>query len=233
MRKVIITDLTRFSTKDKVCTAAIDIETGECLRPIPYLSSDRCAELNIQPGAILQGDITLQNGSTNPHIEDAQYSKLQFHGPCSADDFKNILDRSLSPSVSSGFGVNFDDNQKHIPLGTKANCSIITIKVLPYQIRIHEDQFKPGKIKCSFTDNTGAQFKYLSITDRGFFDYAQAHQNDDRLPELQNFLQSQDEIYLRVGLGRAYQVGERNGYWLQVNGIYTFPSFHQEIRSYS
>jgi len=210
LRKVIITDLTRFSTKDKVCTAAIDIETGECLRPMPYLSSDRCAELNIHPGAILEGDITLQNGSTNPHIEDAHYSKLQFLGPCSAYDFKNILDRSLSPSVSSGFGVNFEDNQKYIPSGTKANCSIITIKVFPHQIKIHEDQFKPGKIKCSFTDKTGAQFKYLSITDRGFFDYAQTHQNDGRLPELQNFLQSQDEIYLRVGLGRAYQVGERN-----------------------
>ncbi len=54
MRKIIITDLTRFSTDEKVCIAGIDINTGECLRPMPYLKSNRCAELNIQPGAVLK-----------------------------------------------------------------------------------------------------------------------------------------------------------------------------------
>lgn len=232
MRKIIVTDLTRFSKPETVCTAGIDINTGECLRPMPYLQSARCAELNIQPGAILEGDITFVANATNPHIEDANYSELNFYGPCTADEFKDILDRSLSASVSIGFGIAFGIGQKHIPIQMDANCSIITIKVDPNRIQIHEDQYKPGKVKCSFTDQSGHQFRYLSITDRGFYDYAQRHQNDGTLYELQGFLNTQNDIYLRIGLSRAFQINERNGYWLQVNGIYTFPEFHQEIRIY-
>jgi len=232
MRKIIITDLTRFSTAETVCTAGIDVDTGECLRPMPYLKSARCAELNIQPGAILKGDLNYNDNASYPHIEDASYSDLKFIGPCSKEEFKAILDGSLSESVSKGFGFEFDIEQKHIPIEMNATCSIITIKIAPHRIQIHEDQYKPGKVKCSFTDQSGHQFRYLSITDRGFYDYAQRHQGDDSLFQLQNFLQTQEDIYLRIGLSRAFQISGRNGYWLQVNGIYTFPEFHQEIRSY-
>jgi hypothetical protein len=232
MRKVIITDLTRFSTKEKVCIAAIDIETGECFRPMPYLLNERCSELNIQPGAILEGNISYQAGAVNPHIEDANYENLTFNGAASTDQFKDVLERSTAKSVSEGFGIDFSIGQKHIPVEEVSTCSIITVKVSPKQIELHEDQYKIGKVKCSFTDSSGRQFRYLSITDRGFYDFAEKHQADNSLHELQQFVSSQEEIYLRIGVGRVYQVGERNGYWLQVNGIYTFPEFHKEIRSY-
>lgn len=233
MRKVIVTDLTRFSTNEKVCIAAIDYETGECFRPIPYIKSSRCAELNIQPGAILEGDLVINTNADSPHREDAFYSKLGFIGPSSSDQFKSVLQNSLSPSISSGFAINFNSGQKHIPIEENTHCSIITIKVSSGDILIHEDQYKPGKIKMSFTDQSGHKFNYLPITDRGFFDYAMKHQNDGRLYDVQDFVASQQEIFLRIGLSRAYQVSDRNGYWLQVNGIYTFPYFQQEIRSYT
>lgn len=232
MREVIITDLTRFSTDENVCTAVIDVHTGECLRPMPYLKSARCKELGIHPGAILKGNFVLQPNRGNPHLEDASYSNLQFRGACSGDQFVHILENSLSNSVSDGFGVNFDANQKHIPRNQVANCSIITIKILPSQLTIHEDQYKPGKIKASFTDNSGHRYSYLSITDRGFHDYAKKHQNDGKLHEVTDFIRQQNSVYLRIGLSRAWAVESRNGYWLQVNGIYTFPNFHKEIRSY-
>jgi len=232
MRRFIITDLTRFATKEDVCTAVIDIETGECLRPIPYLKSARCAELNLQPGAVLEGEINLRADAVNPHIEDADHSNLVFIGPSSAQEFKNILDRTLSTSVSNGFGIEFLVDQKHIPIGVRANCSIITIKVQPSQIQIREDGFKAGKIRVSFLDESGHQFRFLSITDRGFYDYAEKHQADGSLPDLEEFVKSQNEIYLRVGVSRAFAISGRNGYWLQVNGVYTFPDFHKEIRSY-
>lgn len=232
MREVIITDLTRFSTDENVCTAVIDINTGECLRPMPYLKSERCRELGIHPGAILKGNLELKQNNENPHLEDASYSNLTFHGACSGKQFLQVLENSLSESVASGFGINFEVNQKHIPYGQVANCSIITIKILPNQLSIHEDRFKPGKIKASFTDNSGRHFSYLSITDRGFHDYAKVHQNDGRLHEVTDLINKQDSVYLRIGLSRVWQIGDRNGYWLQVNGIYTFPHFHEEIRSY-
>lgn len=232
MREVIITDLTRFSTDKNVCTAVIDVQTGECLRPMPYLTSANCKELGMHPGAILKGNLTFQPVSENPHVEDANHSNLEFHGPCSSEKFLQVLDNSLSESVSEGFGVDFSENQKHIPHDQVANCSIITIKISPHQLSIHEDQYKPGKIKASFTDNSGHRYNYLSITDRGFHDYAKEHQNDGRLYEVTNLIRNQDVVYLRVGLSRVWTVGDRNGYWLQVNGIYTFPHFHEEIRSY-
>lgn len=233
MRQVIVTDLTRFSTDENVCTAVIDVSTGECFRPMPYLKSARCKQLGIHPGAILKGDLAFQTGSSNPHIEDATYSSLKFLGACSGEQFRQVLESSLSSSVSDGFGVDFSVGQKHIPHDQEANCSIITIKIQPNQLIIHEDKYKPGKIKASFVDNSGHNYNYLSITDRGFHDYAMKHQSDGKLYEVTNLIDVQDEVYLRIGLSRVYQVPDgRNGYWLQVNGIYTYPNFHDEIRAY-
>jgi len=233
LNKFIITDLTRFSNPDTVCTAAIHTKTGKCFRPIPYLKRAECAELNIHPGAILEGDITLNSVTKNPHVEDATHKNLKYIGAATAEEFKLILDRTLSDSVASGFGVKFDTRQKYIPAGVSAICSIITIKILPLALDIYEDRYKPGKIKASFTDGAGQSFRYLSITDRGFFDYAKKHQVDGKLQDLRDFLLTQEEIYLRVGVSRIWQVNHRNGYWLQVNGIYTFPDFFEEIRTYA
>jgi hypothetical protein len=233
MREIIVTDLTRFSTDENVCTAGIDVETGECFRPMPYLKGARCKELNIHPGAILKGDLAINQQASNPHIEDAHYSKLEFRGAATGEKFKSILDGSLSNSISIGFGVDFTVGQKHIPIGETANCSIITIKVDPMMLNILEDQFKPGKVKASFSDQSGHSFSYLSITDRGFHDYAKKHQDDGKLDAVKRFIESQEEIYLRIGLSRAFKAPDgRNGYWLQVNGIYTFPHFHKEVRTY-
>lgn len=233
MREVIITDLTRFSTDEYVCTAVIDVNTGECFRPMPYLKGDKCRELGIHPGAILKGSIDFVSNPPAPHVEDANYSNLNYHGPCSGDQFKEILVHSLCDSLSDGFGIQFLSGQKHIPYIQEANCSIVTIKVDPNNLDIHEDKYKPGKVKASFTDDSGHSFKYLSITDRGFHDYAKSHQNDGKLDEVINFIGNQEEIYLRVGLSRRFKSQDgRDGYWLQVNGIYTFPYFYEAIRSY-
>ncbi|MGP0566702.1 MULTISPECIES: dual OB domain-containing protein [unclassified Nitrospina] len=234
MGKYIVTDLTRFSNPDMVCTAVIDMDTGDCLRPMPYFESSTVEKLNMHPGAILEGNITLNSGAEKPHIEDASWSDLNYTGAASGDEFRTILDESLSDSVESGFDIALVENQKHIPVGVHAQCSIVTIKLLPAALSIHEDQYKPGKIRASFTDAEGHYFSYLSITDRGFFDYAKQHQNDGQLRNVRQFVQSQEELYLRVGLSRQYQNPNdgRNGYWLQVNGIYTFPNFYQEIRKY-
>lgn len=232
MKKYIVTDLTRFSNLTNVCTAVIDSDTGQCFRPMPYLKSKRVQELNIHPGAILTGNIMINKNTSNPHIEDASYQDLTYVGPATGEQFKEILEETMHASVSDGFGIEFREGQKHIPHGNKANCSIITIKVSNHALKIHEDEYKPGRIKASFTDGSGQEFRYLSITDRGFFDYAKAHQNDGKLQEVQNFINSQEEVYLRIGVGRQFVVGDRDGYWLQVNGIYTFPNFYKEIREY-
>jgi len=232
MRRIIITDLTRFNKPDKVCVAAVDQKTGECLRPMPYLESSKVAEFNIHPGAVMESDLTLFANNSNPHLEDATYKTMNYLGAASSDEFKSVLDQTLSTSVASGFGIAFDERQKHIPFEGSAKCSIITIKVSPFSLNIHEDQYNPGKIKASFTDGAGQSFYYLPITDRGFFDYAKKHQADGELRKVPHFILMQKELYLRIGVSRKWKSGDRDGYWLQVNGIYTFPNFLEEIRSY-
>ncbi|MEK6746134.1 MAG: hypothetical protein AABY33_03795 [Pseudomonadota bacterium] len=232
MAQYIVTDLTRFNAEEQVCTAVIDMDSGQCLRPMPYLTSKNVEELNMHPGAILRGDISLDPSAVNPHVEDATRGKLEYHGPASGIDFKAVLDRSLSNSVELGFGITLTENQKHIPFGEYANCSIVTVKISPEALSIHEDQYKPGRIKASFTDAEGHYFSYLPITDRGFYDYAKKHQDDGQLRSVRQFIKSQAELYLRVGVSRRHQSGNRDGYWIQVNGIYTFPGFFEEIRKY-
>lgn len=205
--------------------------TGQCLRPIPYLKSETVRKINMHPGAILDGELIPNRDVKNPHLEDATYKSLKYVGVASTEDFKAILDKTLSPSIAAGFGVQFLADQKHIPVGQQANCSIITVKISPNDLNILEDEYNPGRIKASLTDGAGHSYRYLSITDKGFFEFAQKHQKDGKLNELRTSLRSQREVYLRIGVGRQFQVGQKDGYWLQVNGIYTFPEFLEEIRS--
>lgn len=234
MKTYILTDLTRFKKGNPhVCVAVIDPINGQCLRPMPYLTGEACAKLDIQPGGKIVGELTLKRNNLRPHVEDASYGKLKFGGPSTASEFRDVLEMTLSPSISEGFGVSFVERQKHIPDETPALKSILTIKVQPNQIRIHEDRFSPGKIKLSFQDSSGQQFQYLSITDRGFFDFAEKHQKDSELAKVQRLISSQEEVYLRVGLSRSFEAADgRKGCWLQVNGIYSFPEYPKEIRQY-
>lgn len=235
MRRLMVTDITRFSTREKVCTAAIDVETGECLRPMPYFEFDWCVANNIHPGTILEGQFSRIPNSSSPHTEDFFYTRgsLSPHGKATSAQFKATLDRTLSSSISDGFGVLFTQNQKHIPIGTPPNLSIITIKVPPSVLRIRKDKFNSGKIKASFTDRSGHSFSFIPITDLGFYDYAMGHYRDGTLGHIETLIHFQEEVYLRIGLSRPYQTTDgRNGFWLQVNGIYSFPNYSDEIRVY-
>lgn len=231
--KIIITDLTRFTNKDIVCIAGINPETNECIRPMPYIQKASCQKLNILPGAIIEGDFTLR-ACTAPHTEDKNRVNLKFLGPCTSEQFKNILENTSFDSVEEGFEVSLTPGQKHIPHDSPPDKSIITLRLNPNQLHIVEDDYNQGKLRVIFTDQTGKTFRYLSITDLGFFEYAERHAAEDKIDELNDFIHSQEELYIRLGLGRIHKTTDgRNGFWLQVNGIYTFPEYNEEIRCYS
>lgn len=231
MTKIIITDLTHFENEDKVCTAGICPETAQCIRPMPYLPSKECKRLKILPGAILSGEFKTPTIITPPHTEDRNHQNLKYLGPCSPEQFKEILDDSLSESVSSGFGIELAFKQKHIPVEHGLAHSIITIKIPPQNANIIKDSYKQGRIRFNFTDNDSARYWFWSITDLGFYKYALEHISE--LDSINDFIHNQDEVYLRVGLTRAHTSPDgRHGYWLQINGIYTFPDYHKRIRSY-
>lgn len=233
-RTLIVTDLTRFRNREIVCIAGADRSDGECIRPMPYLKIATCRKLSILPGAILSGRFTPSRDREGPHQEDCCYRKLKFKGPCTSSEFKTALEYGLFDSVEAGFEIAMEDGQKHIPFGHAVNRSIITISTSPRAVEIVESSFEPGKIKLNFSDQSGREFRFIPITDLGFHDYALNHHAQNQLKTLNRWIRSQDEVLLRLGLSRCYQPpNQPNGYWLQANGVYTFPDCHKDIRSYS
>jgi len=99
---------TRFHNPKIVCTAGIDENSGECIRPMPYLALSECQRLNVLPGAKLSGDFTPSPYRTGPHQEDYRYKKLKYIGPSSSSDFKNALRQGLYGSVEEGFSAKVD-----------------------------------------------------------------------------------------------------------------------------
>ncbi len=233
-RSIIITDLTRFKPgKPEVCTAGIDQATGECIRPMPYLRFTECTRLGILPGGILTGDFNSAMGRRAPHTEDCNYQNLTFDGPCTGEEFRNVLVASCFPSVEAGFEVSLPVGEKVIPPNCNVQRSLITLQIAPRDVEIVEDNFKPGSIKLHFTDSSGRCHRFLPITDLGFYDYAQRHRDSSALAELNIQIARQDEVFLRIGLSRSYRSPQgKEGFWMQANGIYTFPTVLRYIRSY-
>lgn len=234
MTQIIITDLTRFSNREILCTAGIDTETGQCIRPMPYLRAARCRELNMLPGAILTGDFSRPLGVDAPHLEDMNYRNLKFHGHCEASEFRQLLVQSAYNSVEEGFETTLEDRQKYIPREFAPPRSLITIQIKSRCVQIVQDQYCKGKVKANITDLSGKKFSFLPITDLGLHAYAENHyQEAGNYFALNHFLHAQREVFIRIGLSRNYVVPNgRSGYWLQVNGIYSFPNDFELARRY-
>jgi hypothetical protein len=200
---------------------------------MPYLSSDVCEANNIFPGAILEGDFSPSESISEPHVEDHDYNGINFIEPASTEEFKKALNFSLVPSIESGFNVTLGDKQKHIEKLQRPIRSIVTIAVAPNKIKIVQSDFDPEKLKISLTDGSGKYFGYLSITDLGFHEYARKNNTKTGIERINRFIQTQDKIFLRIGLSRIHEAKDgRVGYWVQVNGVYTFPEYLKEIRCY-
>ncbi|MBK8605030.1 MAG: hypothetical protein IPN87_18895 [Saprospiraceae bacterium] len=227
MNTIVITDLTRFSEgKTIVCIAGIEVTTGECIRPVPYLEKSTCEKYKILPGTILSGEFSMPSSIEKPHTEDRKYKNMMNNGFCGLAEFRNILERSASNNVHEGFNTDLGYSQKKLLEDYEGEKSIITIQLNPKDLSIVKDKY--GKITVHFMDSSGRSFQYLPITDLGFHDYAMFKNGIENLDSLNKFINSQDELFLRIGLTRLYQ----GYYWMQVNGIYTFPNYLQDIRSY-
>ncbi|MDE0412575.1 MAG: hypothetical protein OXI37_10250 [Gammaproteobacteria bacterium] len=175
MTKIIITDLTRFANRDILCTAGVDPDTGSCIRPIPYLETKMCRNLNILPGSILTGNFSRVPEIVPPHVEDMNYENLEVQSQCPSTEFRDLLSEYAFDNIEDGFEVVLEERQKHITRDAGATRSLITIPIQPDSICIVPDGFEQTKIKANITDNSGSRYSYLSITDLGFHSYAENH----------------------------------------------------------
>lgn len=230
--EIIITDLTRFHGNN-VCIAGINPETYECIRPMPYIPVSTCKEKNILPGSRLKGDFIPFPNLKAPHTEDKKHNNLKLFSPCSSEDFYHLLSETEEESIEDGFEIELDPGQKHVPIETPPDHSIITIQVDPKSVSFVENQFKKGEVKIHFTDRSGSRFQYMPINDLGYYNYMQNNGIGSFIFGINPFVQKQNEVFFRIGLTREHQINDKNGFWIQVNGIYTFPDCNDDIRCYN
>lgn len=211
MKKIIVTDLTRFANPNICCLAGIDMETGECIRPLPYLEKNSIISCDIKPGTILRGNFDPCHTIVAPHTEDHDYeiSKLEYKNPETLTEFYSILEKDSVLSIEGGFNTRVEG--KKIKPEDAPSCSIITLKVPSNNVEVIKDNY--GKIRVHLTDETGNHFNYLSLTDLKTFESIMTSGSIDGI---NNNISRSTFTYLRIGLSRIHE----GSYWLQVNGIY-------------
>jgi hypothetical protein len=239
MKKIVVTDLTRFSNADIVCMAGID-ENGNCVRPLlrgnprGYPSFQYIRQLNIRPGTILEADLEPRPDVEVPHIEDHWYNgEFRVAGTATSDAFHEVLQRDASDTFEAGFQVPVH-GKLFAANGEVPARSIMTLRVRrPRDVRVVVDNYQ--KLRVHVTDAQGHELSFLSVTDLGFVTHLNQLRNDDPgLHELNADLHSENELFLRIGLSRPHTDTntDRSGCWIQVNGIYTFPEYRTDLRSY-
>lgn len=239
--RIVVTDLTRFNNDDLVCLAGLTEDGGQCIRPLMhnkphYLSYETCKQNTVLPGMILNGNFVLSATAAAPHIEDHYIDgKFEKCGTVSSDNFKRILDASSHESVSEAFACSLSAGDKVIPPELAPSKSIATIKLNPINFEITADKYNDEKIKAHFTDGKNHKYSFLPITDLGFFDrVGRKKTRNTNVKEATELIQAQAELFIRLGLSREFKSPDgRNGFWMQVNGIYTFPDYSNVIRTYA
>lgn len=231
--RFVVTDLTKFR-KGNVCLAGIEEGSLRCIRPTdPYLTTTEITAHQIKAGSILDLDLTVTQ-VTAPHVEDMKrrIARIVVDGMATGPQFKKVLKGTTKPSINAGFDGKIPPGEKYAPYSPPPTQSIVTIAVPPENVQIVRDGFKPGEIKINVHDGD-RQYRYLPMRDLGFYSYIRPLQaNAETIEKLNTFIHNQDEVFLRIGLGRAFESGGKYGYWLQVNGLYTYPEYMEEVRTY-
>jgi len=241
--KIVVTDLTRFNNDEIVCLAGIDLDTKKCVRPmvenngrLDYLSFDAVKKRNVTPGSILEGDFRPRAQQPDPHTEDHIVNgKIRVAGKCTRLEFEEILNLTSFPTIEAGFGKTPENR-----LYTEENYlshSIVTLSIQDpaSQFRLTiDDQYGGKKVKAHIIDQSGYRLSWVPVTDMGIFIHLDAiTELDPDLSALNNFFWTQTHLYLRIGLGRPWGPSpEKTGCWVQLNGIYSFPNFRKDLRSY-
>jgi hypothetical protein len=145
---------------------------------------------------------------------------------------KSVLEASASSSIKNGFGCNTKPNDKVLTIPPAK--SIMTLQITPKNFHVVHDQYDKEKIKAHLVDSDGLSLQYLPITDLGFYDnVGRTATRKISADEITEFIHAQDVLMIRLGLSRKFSSKDgRDGYWMQVNGIYTFPEYDRLVRSY-
>lgn len=222
---LVLTDLTRFKDSDDVCIALLDENDGTCYRPLPYVDRSFVCSHNIYPGTIVSADIIPDENAAAPHVEDCRFENDIWMEQVEEDVFREILEKSAVDSVHEAFEGLVTPSNRCVPVDSSCSRSIRTVRVDPLSLSVSVVDFgEEKKLRVGFSDLSGERFRHTPISDLYFHKAALCYVEQDRLDELNALLAGGEAVYIRVGLSRLYESKSgRQGYWMQANGIYTFP----------
>lgn len=218
---IVVTDLTSFPD-GRVCIAGIDGESGDCVRPLPYLTREACRDLGIEPGCILRGRMKRFTDRQAPHMEDHHCPDPRPVGRRTPAEFLALLEEDAGESVCDGFACEIESGEHYIPRDTPPGRSIITLRV--GGLRLVLDRF--GKLRAHVREPSGREFAFLPVADLLLREYIFGQEDQAAAcRRIDNHVQRQEAVFCRVGVGRPKRLDDgRDGYWLQVNGVYSFPT---------
>lgn len=228
--RFMVTDLTRFATEACHCVAGIG-EDGRCYRPVrEFFTPWECRAYSILPGVLLDVTFRYMQEARAPHIEDCHREGVRFLRKGRVREFARTLAGSCAPSVAEGFGVDLASCKRCIPVEKAPRSSIITVAIPLGSCFFHRDEGS-GKIRFTFFDGAGEHYPNMPLADLKLRELLETAPDSRAIDRLNSFLQRQETVYLRLGIGRLFQSDERKGYWLQVNGVYTFPDWIRGTRA--
>ncbi len=233
MTRFVVSDLTRFThDKDHVCIAGLSLDSGECIRPLPYLSYQQYKQMGICPGVTLSAEFWPKHPPLHPHVEDWNYKQVSVVSGFDQNSLHDVLDTTSVDTVSDGFGTHVA--QKFIPIDSNPvpTRSIITLAVEPRSFSLNIDRY--DKIRASFSDRANLTCHGVPVADLGISNYVMASgRRNEAAARLTAHLRAQQSLFLRVGIGRPWKTDDgRDGYWLQINGAFSFPNLHGGMECY-
>lgn len=241
--KIIITDLTRFKNPDIVCLAGIDPLTGICIRPmlenrakLDYFQFATVKKHAIVPGSCLTGNFIPVANASPPHVEDHRsQGPVNLAESANSTAFEAVLENSAHTTVEAAFGQRPTNRLFGVTVPPQISIATLRLDHPATQFRlIVDEKYGPPKFKAHVTDAVGYEMSFLPVTDLGFSDHiTKIRAADPHLQKLNAFLGAQTKLYLRIGLTRQYASdAQRDGFWVQLNGIYSFPTFRRDLRVY-
>ncbi|MDD9955682.1 MAG: hypothetical protein OXP68_05630 [Anaerolineaceae bacterium] len=236
--RILITDLTAMGG-DRVCIAGIDREWN-AIRPVFSLPDIPIRndlymgrQVVIRPGAVVTMQLEPLTNPEAPHVEDHLWSgshRMRHAGVLDDERWRNALQGLVERSARPLFGAELralGRQRNRIFLPGEATHSLATVRCRRNLVfRLSEKDGGGFRYALSFFDDRGESYQNIPVTDLALRAWANAQVRQGATTDfisdlLSTQLNEAHHVYLRLGLGREYE----GKFWLQVNGIYSFPDW--------
>jgi Dual OB-containing domain len=222
--QIVVNHLTRMKAP-RICIAGIDPETRRHIRPTtPPSDPIERTLLDAEGGPFGIGVLAdlgeVRANPSPPECEDHLFSTASATavGQYDADQYLELLDEVAEDDLESIFGTDLE-RPRGRSFAIEEGHGTVSLGVLRVQQRPDLEVDSSGKVKLTYNDVDHPPS--LGVTDVRFVEPDQKTPRFDVVEDVQRRIQLGVNLYLMVGLARAYVApgDDRDRHWLQVNGI--------------